>query len=144
MRRVSRAFCLLFAVVLIGFCGIRARAVTGISSLSSFSTVSADGGCQLSMTMTFHMEQALDKLYFPIPEDATGVTLNGRRVSASKSGNVRKVNLSRLVRNVVGDVTVSLQYSLYNVIHTTEADALELQLPLLPHMLLHRRLSDGG
>lgn len=128
MRRI--VFVLL-ALLLTAYLALGVSAVTGISAMSGFATVNADGGCQISLTVTLHLEQAMDKLYFPIPEEATGVTLNGSRVSASKAGDVRKVNLSRVVRNVVGDVTVNVQYSLYDVIVTTETGALEMQLPML-------------
>lgn len=128
MRRVAAVLLTLFLTV---YLGLNASAATGISAMSGFATVDSDGGCQISLTMTLHLEQSMDKLYFPIPAEATGLTLNGSRVSASRSGNVRNVNLSRLVRNVTGDVTVNLQYSLYDVIATTDADTLEMQLPLL-------------
>lgn len=128
MRRIAFA---LLALLLTAYLALGASAVTGISAMSGFATVNSDGGCQISLTVTLHLEQATNKLFFPIPKDATGVTLNGSRVSASKSGDVRKVNLSRLTRNVVGDVTVNLQYALYDVIATTEAGTLEMQLPML-------------
>lgn len=128
MRRIlTMILTVIFIVCLAG----SVSAATGISSMSGFATVNGDGGCQISMTMTLRMEQATKKMYFPIPGDATGVKLNGGRVSAGRSGDVRNVDISRLVRNVVGDVTVNLQYSLYDVIQTTEAGTLEMQLPLL-------------
>lgn len=119
------------ALVLILTLAVSVCATTGVSKLDSFATVSSDGSCHIAMTVTLHLEQAVDKLYFPIPGNATGVSLNGSRVSAAKSGDVRRINLSRLVRNVVGDVTASIQYSLHDVIHTTEAGTLEMQVPLL-------------
>ena len=128
MRRIVT---MLLALVFIFCLSTGVSAATGVSSMSGFATVNTDGGCQISMTVTLHLEQGMSKLYFPIPAEATGVTLNGSRASAAKSGDVRKVNLSRLVRNVVGDVTVNLQYSLYDVIHTSDTGALMMQLPLL-------------
>ncbi len=128
MRRLR---CVVLTIILLLCLQISVGAATGASSATGFATVSADGGCQISMTVTLHIEQQMDSLYFPIPGDATGVLLNGSRVSAAKAGDIRKVNLSRLVRNVVGDITVNLQYGLYDVIHTTQADTLEMQLPLL-------------
>ncbi len=128
MRRLAT---FLLAFILILTLAGTASAATGVSKLSSFATVSSDGSCHISMTVTLHLEQAVDKLYFPVPGNATAVSLNGSRVSAGKSGDVRQINLSRLVRNVVGDVTASIQYSLHDVIHTTEAGTLEMQVPLL-------------
>lgn len=128
---VRRLASLLLVLLLIAYLGLGVSAATGVSAMSGFATVNAEGKCQISMTVTLHLEEAVDKLLFPVPAEATGVTLNGSRVSAARSGNVRNVNLSRLVRKVVGDVTVTLQYSLYDVIVTTESGALEMQLPML-------------
>jgi hypothetical protein len=128
MRRLAVYFT---ALLLLFSLAVPVCASTDVSKLSSFCTVSSDGSCHIAMTVTIHIEQAVDKLYFPIPGNATGVSLNGSRVSASKSGEVRRINLSRLARNVVGDVTASIQYSLHDVIHTTEAGTLEMQVPLL-------------
>lgn len=128
MRRIISV---LLALLLLSCLTMGVSAATGVSSLSGFATVNSDGGCQISMTVSLHLEQAVDKLYFPIPAAATGVTLNGSRVSAARAGDVRNVNLSRLTKKVVGDVTVNLQYALYDVITTTQTGALEMQLPML-------------
>lgn len=126
-RMVAAVLALLLCSCLV----LGVSAATGASAMSGFATVNRDGGCQISLTVTLHIEQAMEKLYFPIPGNATGVTLNGSRVSAARDGAVRQVNLSRLVRKVVGDITVNVQYALYDVIATTESGALEMQLPML-------------
>lgn len=118
-------------VALLGSMALGVSAATGASSLQSFASVSADGSCQVSINMTLHLEQTVDKLYFPVPAQATGVSVNGSRVSAAKDGDVRNINLSRFVGNVVGDFSVSIQYSLRDVIVKTEEEILQLQVPLL-------------
>lgn len=128
---MRRFFAFIVTIILILALATGASAVTGASKLTGFATVSADGSCQVSLTVTIHLEDTVDKLYFPIPAEATGISLNGSRISAARSDSARQVNLSRLVRGVVGDVTANIHYSLYDVIHTTEAGALEMQLPLL-------------
>lgn len=128
MRRVILA---IFALILVVSMGIGVYAASDVSSMTSFATVESSGRCQISQTVTLHLETPVEKLYFPIPADATGVTLNGARVSASKNGEIRQVNLAKLVRNVVGDLTFNLQYSLYNVVSADDAGLPELQLPLL-------------
>lgn len=127
MRRLGAV---LAALVLILFLAVSVSAAD-ISKMQSFATVSSDSSCQVALTATVRIEQPMDKLYFPIPGEATGVTLNGSRVRAPKDGDVRRVDLSKAVRNVVGDVSVSIHYSLYDVIHTTEAGTMEMRLPLL-------------
>ena len=128
MRKITALF---LTFLLIFALGITASADTGASKLTGFATVSSDGSCQIALTATLRLSEAVDSLHFPIPSDATGVTLNGSRATAAKDGDVRQLNLSRAVRNVVGDVTVSIHYTLKDVIHNTKDGTLELQLPLL-------------
>ena len=128
MRRVILCLAALFISLSLF---VDVSAATGASSVTGYATVAADGSCQVSLTVTLHLEQAVDKLSFPVPAEATGVSLNGRRVSTSKQGGARQVSLNRLVRNVVGDLTFNVQFSLYDVIYTTENEMLEMQLPLL-------------
>ncbi len=128
MKNAYRIFAVFLLVVILA---ATVSAATGASSVNSLATVAADGSCQVTMTVTLHLEQPMEKLRFPVPADATGITLNGSRTGASKSADARWIDLNKLVRNVVGDVTFSINYSLYNVIHTTEADTLEMQVPML-------------
>ena len=112
-------------------CCFSVHAANTVSSAQSVATVAADGSCQVSMTITVRLEQVEDKLYFPVPRAANGVSLNGSRVSAAKSGDIRRVNLSRVMGKVAGDFSFNIQYSLHDVIHTNEAGVQEMQLPLL-------------
>lgn len=127
-----RKAAILLAVLIFTACLILpVNAATGVSSMNAAAVVSSDGGCQMSVTATIRLVHPVEKLNFPIPADASSVTLNGSRVSASKGDGVRNVNLSRVVRNVVGEVTFNVQYSLYDVIQVQEGDMLEMQLPIL-------------
>lgn len=128
---MRRAGLLLMALLLVATLAFGVCAATGASGMSSFATVSSDGSCQVSMTVTFHMEQAVDKLYFPIPKEAVSISLNGSRVSASRADDARQINMSRLVKGVVGDVTASIHYTLPDVIHATEDGLLEMRIPML-------------
>lgn len=128
MRRFT---VLLIAIFLLGCTVLGVYAATSASSVNGFATVSGDGSCQMNLTVTIHLEEPVNKLTFPIPATATGITLNGSRVSAPKDGGVRRVQLGRYVKNVTGDVTVSIHYTLRDVIHINESGATELQLELL-------------
>lgn len=128
MRKIGWMIAVL---VLIMAFAVTAGAATGATSMNSFAAVSADGSCQVNITATLRLEQQVDKLYFPVPAEATGVTLNGSRVSAPKSGDARRIDLSKVTKNVIGDFSINVSYSLYDVIHTTEEGTLQMQLPLL-------------
>lgn len=128
MRRV----CILIAITVLLFSlAVGASAVTGASSVGSYATVSADGSCQVTMTVTLHLEQEVSELYFPVPSNASDITLNGSRTWTTGADGVRRVDLSKLVGGALGDFTVNIHYTLSNVIQKTEAGTLELQIPLL-------------
>lgn len=127
MKRIAAVVFALFLIVSLAV-GVSAASA---SSVGSFATVSPDGGCQITVTLTVLPAQPGEELSFPIPAEATGVTLNGSHVSAPKSGDVRNIDLSRILKNAAGPVSVNIHYSLHNVIHVTEAGLLEMRVPLL-------------
>ena len=97
MRRLLTVF---LALAMLAAMAMNVSALTEVSSMQSFVSVSADGNCQISIAMTLRLDQAVDKLYFPVPAQAAGVSVNGARVSATKDGDVRNINLSRFVKNM--------------------------------------------
>lgn len=128
MRKI---LCILILAALMLMLTTGASAATSASEISVFATVSSDGSCQLTATATLHLEQAGDSLHFPVPREATGITLNGARARVSSGSDAKLVDLSRLLGNVAGDFSINVSYTLNNVIHTTENQTLELRLPML-------------
>lgn len=128
---MRRFFVILAAVTLLLCMALPVSAANSITSAQTAATVFSDGGCQVNMSMTIHLEEQVSKLYFPVPENAASVSLNGSRVNTSKSGGVRRVDLSRLLKGLTGDLTFSIQYSLRDVISLTPTDSQQLELPLL-------------
>lgn len=127
MRRFWSLF-LIFAVILTLAIGVSAASAP---SVGTYATVTQDGRCQVNMTVQIHLDQPSTDLKFPVPGDATGVTLNGHRVHTQSKNNSRLIDLSGVLENLVGDITVTISYSLSDLIHTTETEQLQLQLPLL-------------
>lgn len=128
MRRLAGFTLALFLII--GLL-LPASAATEASSVTGFATVHSDGSCQVSLTVALHLDEPMQELYFPVPMDATAVSINSVRVSTSTKEGVRRVNLARYVRNVVGDVAVQLQYTIRDAIVATEEGTLQLQVPLL-------------
>ena len=127
-----RRFLILFtAVLLLVSLATGISAATEASSVGTFATVSADGSCQVTMSITLHLEQGVTEMYFPIPAGAKDVTVNGSRAWTGSADGARRVDLSKLINGIVGDFTVSIHYSLSNLVSKTEAGTLELTLPLL-------------
>lgn len=121
----------IFAAVLIFATALNTSAATGASGLSCYATVASDESCQITLSVTLHLESAVDSLKLPLPAQATGITVNGSRVRASKSGDVRNVDLTKVVGNVIGDFTIAVNYTLPDVVVADEQGDLSLQLPLL-------------
>lgn len=117
--------CLLAVALVISADAAEASAATGF-----YATVAADGSCQITVTSTIHLEQAVSELTFPIPESAGNVTMNGARVRTKKSGDVRLIDLSGVVGSMAGDFTVNVGYRLPGVVKTTDTQ-LTLELPVL-------------
>jgi len=118
---------LLSAVLLLGCLLITVNATATTSSYHA--GVASDGSCQVNLSVTVHLDEVAEKLYFPLPQEATGVRLNGSRVGTSRSGQVRNV---RVAKNVVGDFSFNIQYTLRDVIEPMETgDRQQLVLPLL-------------
>lgn len=128
LRKLTLLFCAL-ALLLCFATGV--SGANSITSAQTAATVSSDGSCQVNMSLTIHLDQTASKLSFPVPENATGVSLNGSRVTAPRSGGARWVDLSRLLRKFTGDLSFSIQYSLHDIVQTAEDGILQLQLPLL-------------
>ena len=128
MKGIFKVF---VAILVVCMLATTAFASNGISAMESHGTVSADGSCQISINATVHLDTAVDSLTFPVPAEATGITLNGARVSASKKNGVRNINIKRLTGGMAGDFSLHIAYSLSDVIVTTEEGLLQMRVPLL-------------
>ena len=105
MRRILilLALCLLLTMA--------ASATSHITDLQSTTTVSTDGTCRVTVSVVLQLEDAPEKLTFPLPEEAKDVTLNGTITRTGYSDGRRHVNLSGLVHGP-GLYTFSIQYYL--------------------------------
>ncbi len=127
MRRFWSVF-LIFSVILALAAGVSAASAP---SVGTYATVTQEGTCQVNMTVQIHLDQPASDLKFPVPGNANSITLNGHRVRTQAKNETRLIDLSDALGNLVGDMTFTVSYDLSNVIHTTETDQLQLQLPLL-------------
>ena len=102
-----------------------------VSSLVSSTSVSVNGECQISLSVTIHLDSPVDNLHFPIPANAKSVSLNGKTVLTSRDGSLRTVNISKYVRNAVGDVLLAFHYTLPQTVTVDKDGKMVLELPLL-------------
>lgn len=110
-------------------------AVSAQSDAESSITVSEDGSCRVSFTMTLTTDSALH-LEFPIPAAAEKVTLNGNDINPTARQNAKFVDLSSITGSGAGTYRITVAYSLPSVL-STEEDKLILNLELLCPGFLH-------
>ena len=144
---MSRFLALLCCLVLVlGLCvTVSATDNTRAYSVNIFATVSSDGSCEVTTTVTLHVEEPQDKLTYPVPAAASNVTLNGSPVLTEKTDQARLVNISKVLNGMSGDFSFTIGYSIHSAVDPvveqtsseeetttdTSVKKLQLELPLL-------------
>ena len=93
-------------------------------------TVTSDGICQVTQRMMLFLDAPVEKLTFPIPFNARDIRVNGGAASTVRSGDVLQVNLSRVIGAAAGSASVTLTYTLPNIVDDVSG-TLTLALPML-------------
>ena len=124
MRRIFLAIlCLLLLTTAVSAAG-------SVTSLQSNATLASDGTCQISMVLQLRMDGTETDLKFPLPGPARDITLNGDRAKTSRANALRWVDLSDEFHGA-GNYTLTLHYSLPDLVRSEEKTGLVLTLPLL-------------
>ena len=135
MRRIFR---ILILVLCIGLMTTAVSAQTAASEINSVINVSADGRCQVTMTVRLHLDGPASSMTFPLPANATNVSCNGSSVRTFTSAVDPSVILADLsgLNGVSGDYQLMFSYTLPDVIYTEQPTAtskakLMMSIPLL-------------
>lgn len=137
-RLILLALCvMLIASVSVGVSAFEGE--TRATSVQMIATVSNSGSAQVSTTVALHVETPLEELHYPVPANASSITLNGSRVFTEKTNQARLVNLTKLLGGMAGDFTFTVGYSVANTVRplaqtdsaADSAKKLQLDLPLL-------------
>ena len=110
--------------------------ITGVSAssasnVSSSAVVSADGTCQVSVTVNLSLDTAVDKLTYPLPSGARGVTVNGSSVSTHNADGALQADISRLVKGLTGTFSLTFNYSLSGCVEKDTLGRTLVTVPLL-------------
>ena len=141
---MSRFLALLSCLILVlGLCMLLSAADnTRGYSVNVFATVSAGGSCDVTSTVTLHVESPMEELTYPVPVKASNITLNGNPVLTEKTEQARLVDLSKTLGGMSGDFSFTIGYSIHSavdpVVSESEEDEetgaprrLQLELPML-------------
>ena len=102
---------ILTAAVLLSAMVLPVSAQSTASRVDAYCTVYTNGDCQVNLTVTVRLESALESLYFPLPGNATDVSLNGAGARTSKTGSTVDVDVSRVVSGLVGEMSFRIDYT---------------------------------
>ena len=129
---MKRFACLCLCILLCAALALQASAVDRATKYQNVTGVNAEGECQVSVYVTLKLEEVPQELYFPLPGEAKDIRLNGQRVTARGSGDVRLVDLlKRKIGTAPGEYSLNFQYSLPCVAAWEDADTLLMRLPLM-------------
>ncbi len=137
MRRILTMILCLVLMAGLFVLPVCAAAPGSATLVESYITVNGNGDCMVSTTVRLRMDVPLDSLTFPLPLNATDVTLNGGSARAEKSATGLQVNVSRVVGGMVGEIPIALNYNLpksVGLLITEDKaykDYLQLTVPLL-------------
>ena len=134
MRRKLSALTVLI-LVLAGLFVLPASAENAAQRVDTYCTMNSEGDCLVSMSVTIHLDAGDDSLMFPLPANATSITMNGYSAATTKSSSVTYVNLSRATSGLPGDFTIRFDYLIpkvvYPVADETRGKGLEMSLPIM-------------
>lgn len=126
--------CMLMACVIV----MPASAESTATLVESYVTVTNEGDCMVSTTVRLHLDAPVESLTFPVPVNATDVTLNGGSARTTKTGTAIEVDVSRVAGGMAGDVTLALNYNIPGAVkpivdeeNNVNKSLLQLELPLL-------------
>ena len=130
---------LVLCLCLAGIIAVPAYAESTASKVESYVTVNSDGDCLVATTVTLHLESSYEKLVFPLPADAEGITMNGMSVRVNTTPTATEVDMARATGGLIGDFTVRFDYTIPKAVkvipfeteNKKQSAYLQLQLPLL-------------
>ncbi len=94
---------------------VPASADNAASGVSSLTTVTTDGDCVVSMTVTVRIETPTEGLNFPLPLEATNIKRDGSSARTRQAGNAILVDLSSL-DGFVGETTLNFTFEMKDVV----------------------------
>ena len=128
MRRFSQLILTLLCICLLAT-SVYASSVTSVQSVSH---VSANGACQISMSVVIRLDSPAENVTFPLPKNARDVTANGASVRTYASSIDPDVILADLnfLDGMMGDTPVNVNFTLSDVT-TTVDKKLYINIPLV-------------
>lgn len=125
-RLIATIICM---IVILG-CAMPVFAESSATYVENITTVTSDGNCQVTLRVNIHIDEPVDDLTFPLPLGAKDIMMNGSSAHASKMDGALHVDISDMIGDHGGDVSLKFDFRLEKVVRFEE-DKYLLELPLL-------------
>ena len=99
-------------VLMMGVFVMPASAESMASKVESYVTVTNNGDCMISTTVRLRLDSPMDSITFPVPLEATDITLNGGSARTEKTATAIEVDVSRLAGGMAGEIQFGLNYNI--------------------------------
>lgn len=106
------------------------HAAESVTNMESSAVVAENGTCRMSITFQITVQSSDEDLYFPLPGSAKDISLNGSGAKTFRRDGLRWVDLSEVVYGA-GTFSLTLHYSLPDLVSKVGKSGLQLELPLL-------------
>ncbi|MDO5401588.1 MAG: DUF2207 domain-containing protein [Eubacteriales bacterium] len=120
MRRIAAFLTVL--VLLACLVPMQAQAESSASKVDVLATVSSEGDCLVTMTVLLRLEGSYPDLTFPLPPTAKGITMNGSPVSTSKTDAAVLVDISKIAKDYIGELSLRFEYTVTDVVKVVELE----------------------
>ena len=120
-----RLLILAMTVILMVCMAVPVSADSAASRVDLFCTVDPDGNCLVNMTVTLRLDGDNGDMTFPLPRNATGITLNKASVRTTKTDSAIEVDISRLVSGLSGEFSMQFDYALPKIVTVMKRDEKE-------------------
>ena len=125
----------LLCCLVIGLFVMPASADSYASKVDSYITVNSEGDAIVALTATLHLDSPNETLTFPLPLEASGITMNGGSCRTTKTASAIEVDVGRATGGLIGDFTVRFDFTIPEAVGVVKGENgeryLELTLPLL-------------
>jgi len=106
---------LLLCCLLVLSVSICVSADSAASYVQNYSTITTDGSCEVTLTVSLHIEEPADDLTFPLPKGAENIRRDGDSPKITRISNATLVHLDHL-KGFTGDTMIRFTYTLPNTV----------------------------
>lgn len=133
---------LILCFLMVFFLAVPVSAANTASGVSSLTTVTTDGNCVVSMTVTLRLDTPVEGMTFPLPLNAQNIKRDGNMVRSRQTANAILVELSSL-NGFVGETTLNFTYEIKDVVALEVLDEKAKAAGREPELMLTLPLLSG-